>query len=246
LNDADNDWRMQDVQYLTEDWISPWTGAVSPKGTQITLQSITQLTKKKQLIIVLPNATAICLSASKRAWKEAHSIRQASNIDKTLKKEVRFNSTAESFDYLERSIESIIMAFTALEAFVNENVPDDFEYHTHKKGQNVLEIMDKKDIERKLSLDEKLSLVLPAAKNIDSPKGSKCWQGYNDLKKIRNRIVHMKKEDRRSSGPEIPTLWQKLFKLNAPYDQAKDMVDFFITRAELEPRWHSEYNERKT
>jgi len=244
LSDSDNDWRMQNVQYLTESWRSPWTGAVSPKGTQITLQSVTQLTKKKQLSIVLPNATAICLSASKRSWKEAQSIRRNSDIDKSLKKEVRFNSTAESFDFLERSIESIIMAFTALEAFVNENIPDDIEYHTHKKSKVVLAVMDKKEIERRLSLDEKLSLVLPTAENIDSPKGSRCWQGYKDLKTIRNRIIHMKKEDRRSSGPEIPTLWHKLFKLRAPHDQAKDMIDYFIKRSEIEPRWHSEYNEK--
>lgn len=241
MEESDNDWRMQDVLFLGEDWKSPWTGHVAPKGSQLTLHSITQLTKKKQLSIALPNATALCLSSSMRAWKEAQVIRKKSNIDRSIKEQVTFNTRSESFDYVERVMESIVMAFTALEAFVNENIPDDYEYQTHRKSEIILEVMDKKAIERWLSLDEKLSNVLPEAKSVDSPKGSKCWQGYRELKTTRDRIIHMKKEDRRSSGPDIPTLWHKLFKVNSPHIQAKEVIDYFVKKTESQPRWHSEY-----
>ncbi len=243
MEEPDNDWRMQDILFLREDWKSPWTGQVAPKGSQLTLQSVTQLNKKKTLSIVLPNATALCISSSRRAWKEAQEIRKRAKIDSSLKAQVTFSSKAESFDYLERVMESIVMAFTALEAFVNENIPDDFEYHTHKRSEIILEVMDKKAIERWLSLGEKISNVLPEAKSIESPKGSKCWQAYRDLKGTRDRIIHMKNEDRRSSGPEIPTLWHKLFKINAPHKQAKVVVDYFVKKTEAQPRWHKEYNE---
>ena len=72
MEGPDNDWRMQDILHLTEDWTSPWTGDTAPKGSQLTLQSTTQLNKKKQLSIALPNATALFISASKtgcRNWK---------------------------------------------------------------------------------------------------------------------------------------------------------------------------------
>ena len=246
MEEPDNDWRMHDVAYLSEDWNNPWTSQIVEKGGQLTFQSVTQLNKKKNLSIVLPNATALCLNSSRRAWKEAKEIRKKSNIDGSIKEQVVFNSTCESFDYLERVMESIVMSFTALEAFVNENIPDDFEYHTHKRSEIILDVLDKRAIERWLSLDEKLSKVLPEAKSIDSPKGSKCWQGYRDLKTTRDRIIHMKKEDRRSSGPEIPTLWHKLLKLNAPYIQAKKVIDYFVKRTGSQPRWHSEYNESAT
>ena len=246
MEEPDNDWRMQDVLFLGEDWKSPWTGQVASKGSQLTLHSITQLTKKKQLSVALPNATALCLSSSMRAWKEAQEIRKNSNIDSSIKEQVTFNSKAESFDYIERVMESIVMAFTALEAFVNENIPDDYEYHTHRKSEVILEVMDKKAIERWLSLDEKLSEVLPEAKSVDSPKGSKCWQGYKELKTTRDRIIHMKKEDRRSSGPDIPTLWHKLFKVNAPYIQAKEVIDYFVKKTGVPPRWHREYTNTAT
>ena len=177
MKDPENDWRMQDILFLDKDWNNPWTGVLIKKGTQLTRQSITQLNKKKHLSIALPNATALFLNSSRRSWESAKEIRINSNIDKSVKKEVSFNTMTESFDYIERIMESIIMAFTALEVFVNENIPEDFKYHKHKKSKIIIEIMDKKEIERWLSLDEKLSSVLPEAKDIDTPKGKKCWQG---------------------------------------------------------------------
>lgn len=241
MKDPENDWRMQDIFFLDKDWNNPWTGVLVKKGTQLTRQTITQLNKKKHLSITLPNATALFLNSSKRSWESAKEIRVNSNIDKSVKKEVSFNTTAESFDYIERIMESIIMAFTALEVFVNENIPDDFKYHKNKKSKIIIEIMEKKEIERWLSLDEKLSSVLPKAKDIDTPKGKKCWHGYVELKEIRDRIIHMKKEDIRSSGPDIPTLWHKLFKVNAPYLEAKDIIDYFVKNTGENPRWHCEY-----
>lgn len=241
MSEEENDWRMQDVGYVAKDTFLPAVNQIAKKGSQITFRSIAKLNKRKLVSIVLPNATALCINSSKRSWVEAEKIRKSSKIDSSLKKEVVFSSTADSFDYLERVMESVIMAFTALEAFANENIPDDYEYHCNKKSEIILEIMDKKAIERWLSLDEKLSIVLPLARGIESPKGKKCWQGFMDLKVTRNRIVHMKKEDRRSSRPEIPTLWHKLLKSNAPYIQAKDMIGYFVIGTGAIPRWYSEH-----
>jgi hypothetical protein len=241
LEENGNDWRMQDVGFISEDTFVSSINQVVQKGSQITRRSMAKLNKNKFVSIVLPNATALCLSSSKRSWNDAQRIRKISNIDGSIKQEVEFSTTADSFDYIERVMESIIMAFTALEAFVNENIPDDYEYHSNKKNTIILEIMDKQAIERWLSLDEKLSVVLPASRNVESPKGKKCWQGYRDLKTTRDRIIHMKKEDRRSSGPEIPTLWHKLLKTNAPHVQAKEMIKFFVKQTDEMPRWYSEY-----
>jgi hypothetical protein len=241
LEENGNDWRMQDVGFISEDTFVSSINQVVQKGSQITRRSMAKLNKNKFVSIVLPNATALCLSSSKRSWNDAQRIRKISNIDGSIKQEVEFATTADSFDYIERVMESIIMAFTALEAFVNENIPDDYEYHSNKKNTIILEIMDKQAIERWLSLDEKLSVVLPASRNVESPKGKKCWQGYRDLKTTRDRIIHMKKEDRRSSGPEIPTLWHKLLKTNAPHVQAKEMIKFFVKQTDEMPRWYSEY-----
>lgn len=244
MKDSDNDWRMEDVFFLSEDTRLP-SGQIAKKGSQITKHSVAQLTRKKQVVFALPNATALFLNASRRSWEEAKSIRQRSKIDHSIKSEVTFATRSESFNYLERVMESVVMAHTALEAFVNEKIPDDFLYHTHRKSPVILETMNKKEIERYLSLDEKLSDVLPECLGIASPKGTRCWEGFVKLKRVRNRIIHMKKEDRRSSGPEIPTLWHALFKLDAPFRQAKSVCDFFIKNAQNDaPRWHREYPDK--
>jgi hypothetical protein len=235
-----NDWRMQDIMQTTDELI--WDDQIIPKGRQITLLSVTKLTKKKHLSIALPNATALCLSISKRSWEEARCIRKVSKIDNSIKKEVEFDSMSQAFDYIERVFESVILAFTALEAFVNEKIPDDFKFEEVRKGKT--NILDKAEIERRVTLDKKISEVLPQAMNIDSPKGKKCWQGYKDLQQVRDRIIHMKKLDRRSSGPEIPTLWHDMFKIMPPHKQAKEIIDFLVTEIGHEPRWHSEYPSR--
>jgi len=241
MTESENDWRMHNMLHLSEDWTSPWCGQTAPKGSQVTLSSVVQLNKKKTLAIALPNATALCLNMSKRSWAEAREIRIKAKIDSSLKSEVGFDSHSEAFDYIERVMESIVMAFTALEAFVNEIIPDDYKYEAYRKSETILELMNKEQIERFLSLDEKLSTILPEVLSIKSPKGIRCWQGYRKLKTVRDRVIHMKNVDRRSSGPDIPTLWHELFKVKSPVFQAKDIIDYFVKAMDDCPRWHSEY-----
>lgn len=236
-----NDWRMQLVTHLAKEWTSPWTGKTAPVGSQVTQVSVIQLKKKKLLTIAVPSATALCLSSSRRAWLEARRIRTESRIDTSLKAQVSFESYGEAFDYIEGVMESAVMAFTAIEAFVNEVIPEDYKYHTHRRSDVILEVMDKAQIERWLSLDEKLSEVLPSILSIPSPKGKRSWNGFKKLKDIRDRIIHMKEADRRSSGPENPTLWHDLFKLEPPHMQAKEIIDYFATKMARAPRWHGEY-----
>ena len=190
------EWRKQANSKLAKAWKSPWTGDLVPAGTEVTLVSVIKLNKKKNIVVPVPNATAIFLNASARSYNEAKKLRKNSNIDSSIKKQVQFESDSASFDYIERMIESVIMAFTALEAFANEMIPDDFEYHVHKKSKTILEIYNKAKIERNISLDEKLSTILPEVFGIESPKGSnKAWENFKSLKKIRDRIIYMKHSD---------------------------------------------------
>ena len=236
-----NDWRMQGYTTLAESWTSPWTGRVSPKGTQITVVSMIKLNKDKLLTIALPNATALCLNISKRSWEEAKKIRSESGIDKSLESQISFESYSQAFDYIERVMESIVMAFTAIEAFVNEVIPDEFKYHAKLKNENNSVVRDKIEIERRLPIEEKLSKVLPAVLNISSPKGNQEWQSFMKLKKVRDRIVHMKAADRKSSNSDTITLWHELFRVEAPHKQAKETIDYFVTSMETKPLWHGEY-----
>lgn len=235
------DWRLQVAVHLAEDWTSPWSGLTSPKGTRLTVSSIIQLTSKKLLTVPIPNATAAMLNASARAFESARLIRAASGIDKSLKGDVSFSSEEAALDFIERMIEAIVLAYSAIEAFANESIPSDFIYARHKNSDVVLEASGKDEIERRVSTDEKLTAVLPDVLGCNSPKSNRCWQNYKQLKGVRDRIIHMKTEDRKSSGPEVGTIWKAIVLTPAPHSTAKEVIDYFVKNMTSKPRWHERF-----
>lgn len=110
------------------------------------------------------------------------------------------------FDYLQEFAAEVIFSFTALEAFANECIPAGFSYDL-KNAKSEATTITGSEIERRVSLDEKLKCVLPAAHNIPNPAGTKAWQGFRHLKQVRDRLVHLKTVDRKASGPEDQTIW---------------------------------------
>ena len=228
---------MNAYSHLSKDWVSPWTRETHKKGEQVTVVSIIELNPKKKITIAVPNATALFLKASARSWKEAKEIRERNGIDSVSRRDREFSSQSEAFDYLERVIESIIMAFSGLEAFVNEMIPDDYLYETHRRSETIWERMDKAQIERYLSIGEKLEVVLPDALKTKSPKGRHFWGDFVKLRKIRDRIIHAKAADRKSSGPDNPNLWHDLFRVSCPHSQALKIIDFFLRETNTQPQW---------
>lgn len=64
---------------------------------------------------------------------------------------------------------------------------------------------------------------------------------FKNLKTVRDRIVHVKSEDRRSSGPDHPALWHEVFKIEPPHEQAKELIAHFVEATGIRPRWFVEY-----
>lgn len=134
-------------------------------------------------------------------------------------------------------IQSIVLAFTAIEAFANETIPSDYIYGRHHRSEIILQAVGKTEIERRITIDEKLCEVLPDVLKCKSPKGSSCWQAYKKLRETRDRIIHMKTEDRRSSGPEIETIWKAIVTSPAPHRAAKSLIEHFGKSMEVMPKW---------
>lgn len=150
------------------------------------------------------------------------------------------DSQGPLFDYLENCMAHVVFAFTALEAFANEALPDSVTYDVERGG--VAKVLAKSEIERQLNLDEKLGKVLPEALGIPSPKGKKVWEKYRGLKKIRDRLVHLKSVDRRASGPDDETIWGTLLKAHgqAWCDHAHAVIGYFEP-AIRDRRWYRLY-----
>lgn len=163
-------------------------------------------TLEKNRGFALPSAPALYLSLA----RNAHNSRIAIDIDGCFFSHPDPQGTWPEdhqllFDFFELFIAEVIFSFTAIEAFANESIPSEFIYSW--KNSKVVKQLARVEIERCVPLDEKLKKVLPQANKVKSPAGTKAWQGFKDLKSIRDRVVHMKSIDRRSSGPECQTIW---------------------------------------
>jgi hypothetical protein len=239
------DWRLQAYGELAEGFISPWTGQAFAKGSSFILICPIQIRKNKILNIPIPNASASCLNISKKCWNDANILRNSSNIDSVIEEEVYFPTDEEAINYIELIMQSVIFAFTALEAFVNEVIPDSYEYT--KTNNKCKEIYNKSEIERWLSIEEKIGQVLPSALGIPTPKGRhNSWNEFQKLKKVRDRLIHMKSEDRQYNEPEQKTIWRELIKTEPPYQESFSVIKYFIETAKLDFRWFDLGKEKLT
>lgn len=179
-----DDWRLNFVSKVAEEAVLPWNGQKIEKGTVIKTVSVVQLDKKKFLTVPVPNATSMCLKVAYERFTEAQEIKNTSRIRTSIKKNQSFNSDKDAIDYAELMFESVIMAYTSIEAFANEYIPDDFETWKNKPGKIIAERKTKKEIERFDSTSTKLAELLPMIFDIKSPKGTRCWQDFVALKKF--------------------------------------------------------------
>mgnify|MGYP000140313203 CR=1 FL=1 len=210
--DKENDWRINTVTHTTKDWMNPWTNQIVKSGIRLEVVATVKNKVKKEFHFPIPNASAMMLNASRRAYRDSLILRRKNKID--IDNSKGFSSASYAIDYLERVMESVLCAHTALEAFSNEIIPDDYIYNgidRHKEPQK----MDKLAIERNLSLEIKLDKILPEVLNTKTPKGRMCWESFSKLNKLRNRIIHMKTIDRRSINFEETSIWNALVQSDA-------------------------------
>lgn len=206
------DWRHRVATFIKEDSLSPGGKVIYKKGTPVTVSTFAKY-NNIEVGFGDPSAPALFLNQAYKAFETANEINPFLTNTPAL---VNSISTAKIFDYLEAICASIIFAHTALEAFTNEEIPDEFVYEieeTTESGIVVVRQYNKEQIERKFSLSEKLASVLPKVMNIQSPKGKKLWGGFVHLKKLRDRIIHMKSKDRTHSkhGNMYPeSIWSDL------------------------------------
>lgn len=180
--------------------------AIDAAGTGLGMLATTEKVTKRHLSFGLPSAPALYLSLARTAHENRCSINVDSCfVDHPKPQGIYPEDHRILFDFFELFIAEVIFAFTAIEAFANESIPPSFTY-SWKNSREIKQLV-RADIERFVQLDEKLKRVLPQAHNVKRPAGTPVWQGFKELKSVRDRVVHMKSIDRRASGPEDQTLW---------------------------------------
>ncbi len=156
------------------------------------------------LTYIPPNNVGLLLSISQRYLNEAmqffnefidpNVVEHSYLKTETNKKQFLSYKSSCVADYIEKVQISIVFGYTALEAFANLSIPDNYECEIRKDGKS--KGFNKRSIERWLSLGEKLSNVLPSIYETNKIEDSKFWNDFLSLEKHRHEIIHQKSIER--------------------------------------------------
>lgn len=237
----DIDWRLKASARVSKDTRLSG-GQIAKKGELLKVVTEIQLSKKQKLTIPLPDVVALYISKSKKAWDEYYALKSESKVGKTKMSDIVFLSDDRAFDATESIAASTILAYSAIESFCNDSIPEDHEYWHQKKSELILEKSSKEDIERYFSTTNKLNEVLPSIYSVGSPKGkSPIWDSYLTLKKCRDGLVHAKTREVRPRFDAKRNIWAELYKLRAPYLLARNVFDWYLSKSENKPYWYENY-----
>ncbi|WP_312791679.1 hypothetical protein [Sphingobacterium sp.] len=147
-----------------------------------------------------PNISSIFLNSSKKHFEIACNIHKIEikpleSQSKTI--ELSIDQTCQLYDYIENMQIAIIMLSTAIECIINSIIPSNYIYKTkykyEKKEYGYL------DIQRYISLIEKIKCIIPDALKVSEVHKQKFWSKFKRLIVLRNNLIHMKSKETSSN-----------------------------------------------
>lgn len=197
--------------------------------------------EKRVISFGLPSGPALFLHIAHQAYSRIRGIAPLSLFDQH-EQGIWPDNQGPLFDFMEDFISHIVFAFTSIEAFANETIPADYIYSFKVDRTGEERTYNKDEIERGVNLDEKLHIILPTICSVPSPKGTRVWENYRQIKKTRDRIIHLKSVDRKASGPEEETIWGTMLRLHeVPFcDYAHEIIGHFGSAVDSR-RWYMKY-----
>ena len=193
-----------------------------------------------------PNVAAMLLEQAHVLWISASDISAA--FSPTLDGQ-RQPAEGESgvFDIIQARIAAIMVACAGVEAFANQSIGlaygnSQYQYVSKTKS-GLLESWSLDRIERHMSIDDKMGTVLPEIFKVESPKGHTEWHHFQQLKTLRDRLVHCKIRDILQKSPSDNTIWSPLTAIpfRDPSGDAYNLINYFCSRMPESPRWAAKY-----
>ena len=156
--------------------------AIAPGGNDgLIMMATTEKLSSSIVSFGLPSAPALYLNLAHQNFR----LRQAVDLKDLFDvhpQGVWPEDHKKLFDYMGLAFSEVLFSYSAIEAFANEVIPTGFEYLYKSSKREQPQTLAKLEIERIVSLDEKLKKVLPSACGVNSPAGSKAWKPYKDLR----------------------------------------------------------------
>ncbi|MEM7085248.1 MAG: hypothetical protein AAF489_03650 [Bacteroidota bacterium] len=104
---------------------------------------------------------------------------------------IEVDEQRDVYNYLEHIITAVIMSYTALEAFANSMIPDQYTVKV-EESTGIVKIWNKHAIEKTYKLRDKLKKVLSECLKTSDPTTEGWWPRFIELEDLRNEIVHAK------------------------------------------------------
>jgi hypothetical protein len=224
--------------------------AVFKAGTGLGSLATTERIDSVIVNFSLPSGPALFLNLAYKAFEPYRDVEVPKLFD--LHPQGRWPDDVKAlFDFCEQYAAHVIFAFTALEAFANEVIANQvvenkYSYTTRRatqRGKPAQKVTYRgEEIERNVSLNEKLAQVLPDALSVDSPKGRHIWRDYTNLKRLRDRIIHLKMADRAPRGPEVESIWGGMLRNpKEPFCDNTHKIMGHYGPTVINRRWHQKY-----
>lgn len=151
--------------------------------------------------------------------------------------ELRFSNEKLLYDCLQDSMAAVLLGHTALDNFLNEAIPADFEW-TDDKGQ----VVGRQQIEGHWGLEKKLDLILPRVTGKESVQTGlpETWARCQDIKALRDLIGHTHYEATYTGPHDDPesSLYSRLLAcdLEVLVQVADDVRDCYVATRSTEQK----------
>lgn len=206
-DDGLGDWRIRAATRLAADVPPAFPGGPSHKtGAPVYLTTTTTNPKKQPVGFVTPSAVALALSVAMRVSVEAESLGSKLQFEEVLTptgkgKSVKNQDLGLLYDYFEHCMIAVTFSFQALETYCNQVVADELKNDFSLQRRDGIKFFTPAELEREVSTEEKLSVVLPSLLKVGTPKGKKVWQDFVILKRARDSTIHLKSYDQYPNTP---------------------------------------------
>jgi len=142
------------------------------------------------------------------------------------------------FTYFEQMMSTVVFSFQCIEAYANEEIANYVKGPMEIPRKNGIERLSPEELERKLTTEEKLTIVLPQLRSIRSPKGKASWGHFRELKDVRDSTVHLKSRDQYVRGKiDNESVYHRLLRRRAYWypTVAVQLIRHFCLKTP--PRW---------
>lgn len=143
-----------------------------------------------------PNNIGLLLSVSRNAKKEAKELFKKLTEENGISNPVEKikNKSKLVCDYIEKIQITIVFSYTALEAFANLSIPDDYEFQNieSRNGVHYKKTFKRDSIERLFPLKQKLTEILPDIYETKPIEDENFWGRFPNLEDLRHKIIHQK------------------------------------------------------